>query len=41
MSTNKATNEEGIQAEFFKHGLHALDYHLANLFTHVHYLPDT
>jgi hypothetical protein len=35
MSTNKATNEEGFQAKFFKHGLRALDYHLANLFNHV------
>jgi hypothetical protein len=37
MSTNKATNEEGFQAKFFKHGLRALDYHLANLFNHVVY----
>jgi hypothetical protein len=33
MSTSKATDEEGFQAEFFKHGLHALDYHLATCLT--------
>jgi hypothetical protein len=35
MSTNKAADEEGFQAEFFKHGLHALDYYLVDLFNHV------
>jgi hypothetical protein len=34
MSTNKAADEEGFQAKFFEHDLHALDYHLANLFNH-------
>jgi hypothetical protein len=35
MSNNKATHEEGFQAEFFEHGLHALVSHLDDLFNHV------
>jgi hypothetical protein len=35
MNTNKAVDEERFQVEFFKHDLHALDSHLANLFNHV------
>jgi hypothetical protein len=35
MSNNKSTDEEGFQAEFFKHGLHALVSHLVDLFNHV------
>jgi len=35
MSTNKATDEEGFQAEFFNHRLHPLDYHLVDLCNHV------
>jgi hypothetical protein len=35
MSTSKAADEEGFQAKFFKHGLHALDYYLVDLFNHV------
>lgn len=35
MSTSKATNKEGFQAELFKHVLHALDDHLVDLFNHV------
>jgi hypothetical protein len=31
----KAADEEGFQAEFFKHGLQVLDDHLADLFNHV------
>jgi hypothetical protein len=35
MSNNKAADEEGFQAEFFKHGLRALVSHLVDLFNHV------
>jgi hypothetical protein len=35
MNNNKAADEEGFQAEFFKHGLRALVSHLADLFNHV------
>jgi hypothetical protein len=35
MSSSKATDEEGFQAEFFKHGLRALVSYLADLFNHV------
>ena len=35
MSNNKATDEEGFQAEFFKHGLRALVSYLDDLFNHV------
>jgi len=37
MRTNKVTDEEGFQAELFKHDLHALDYHLVDLFNHIVY----
>jgi hypothetical protein len=35
MNFNKATNEEGFQADFFNHSLHALDEHMAALSNHV------
>jgi hypothetical protein len=35
MSNNKATDEEGFQPEFFKHGLRALVSYLDDLFNHV------
>jgi hypothetical protein len=35
MNNSKATDEEGFQAEFFKHGLRALVSHLVDLFNHV------
>jgi hypothetical protein len=35
MNSSKATDEEGFQAEFFKHGLRALVSHLVDLFNHV------
>jgi hypothetical protein len=35
MNNNKAADEEGFHAEFFKHGLRALVSHLADLFHHV------
>jgi hypothetical protein len=35
MNPNKVVDEEGFQVELFKHNLHDLDNHLANLFNHV------
>jgi hypothetical protein len=35
MNGSKAADEEGFQAEFFKHGLHALVSYLVNFFKHV------
>ena len=35
MSSNKSVDEEGYQAEFFKHGLRVLVSYLADLFNHV------
>jgi hypothetical protein len=35
MSSSKAADEEGFQEDFFRHGLHALVSHLADLFNHV------
>ena len=35
MSSNKSTDEEGYQAEFFKHGLRVLVSYLVDLFNHV------
>jgi hypothetical protein len=35
MSTNRATDEEGLQAEFLMHGIRSLDSHIADLFNHV------
>jgi len=35
MDNNKAADEEGFQAELFKHGLCALVSHLVDLFNHV------
>jgi hypothetical protein len=35
MNTNKTTDEEGFQAELFKHGLHTLDNYLVDMFNHV------
>jgi hypothetical protein len=37
MRTNKVTDEEGFQENLFKHDLHALDYHLVDLFNHIVY----
>lgn len=35
MNSNKAADEEGYQAEFFKHGLRPLVSYLVDLFNHV------
>jgi hypothetical protein len=35
MSTNRATDEEGLQAEFLMHGIRSLDSHIVDLFNHV------
>lgn len=35
MNTSKVVDEEGFQAEFFKHDLHTLDSHLADLLNHA------
>jgi len=35
INKRKAANEEGYQAEFFKHGFYALVSYLADLFNHV------
>jgi hypothetical protein len=35
MSNSKVADEEGFKVEFFKHDLHALVSHLANLFNYV------
>jgi hypothetical protein len=35
MSTNRATNEEGLQAEFLKHGIRSLESYIVDLFNHV------
>jgi hypothetical protein len=35
MSTNRVADEEGLRAEFLKHGIRGIESYIADLFNHV------